>query len=380
VHLTDIAIRALPHPAIGQRDYTDDLLPGLTIRVGTRTKTFMIVVAKGKQRSRITIGRYPTTTLSDARSKARTLIGEAQERKSGPPKMTFNEAFTLFKQTHTSQKNRERTAKETERLITKHLVPALSGTDLGDIETPDVAQIIDRLLATPSTALHVYAAARLIFRWAAHRRLIDRSPVEFLPAPTKITFRDRVLTDDELTTVYRAAQDGSTFAKIIQLLVLTGQRKSQIATLRAEYIDANARTTTWPPGTMKGDRQHTIPLGPMAEAILETLPKEGYLLRARGKETPFCGFSKAKPDFDKRLESVGPWVIHDLRRTFASGLQALGTRIEVTEKLLAHTSGTMAGIVGIYQRHSYMDEMREAVGKWEAKLRALLRDPVTPAH
>jgi integrase len=110
----------------------------------------------------------------------------------------------------------------------------------------------------------------------------------------------------------------------------------------------------------------------MAAAILDTLPKEGYMLRARGKETPFSGFSKSKPDFDKTLENVDPWVIHDLRRTFASGLQALGVRIEVTEKLLAHTSGTMAGIVGIYQRHSYAEEMREAITKWEEKLATLL--------
>ncbi len=372
MHLTDLAIRALPHPAEGQKDYVDDLLPGLAVRVGRRTKTFMVVVAKGKQRERITLGRYPSTSLSDARSKAKVLIGEAQDGKSKPPRLTFAEAFTLLKQTHTSQKNRARTAKDTERLIEKHLVPNLSGQDLSEITTQDVAQIIDKLLETPGTAMHVYAAARLMFRWAAKRRLIDRSPIEFLPAPTKIIARDRVLSDDELRAVFRAAQDGSTFGQIIQLLSLTGQRKSQIANLRAEFIDANAKTITWPPDLMKGNRRHTIPYGAMAAAILESLPKEGYVLRARGKETPFSGFSKAKPDFAKKLENLAPWVIHDLRRTFASGLQALGIRIEVTEKLLAHTSGTLAGIVGIYQRHNYAEEMRDAIGQWEAKLSTLL--------
>lgn len=372
MHLTDIAIRALPHPTTGQKDYVDDSLPGLSLRIGKRTKTFMVVVAKGKQRARVTLGRYPNISLSDARSKARALIGEAQDRKNRPPRMTFDEALALFKQTHTSQKNRARTAKDTERIIDKHLVPTLGSEQLSEIATQDVAQIIDKLLKTPGTAMHVYAAARLMFRWAAKRRLIDRSPIEFLPPPTKIIARDRVLTEDELRTVFRAARDGSTFGKIIQLLILTGQRKSQIANLRAEYIDADAKTIAWPPELMKGNRRHTVPYGDMAAAILETLPKEGYVVRARGKETPFSGFSKGKPDFDKKLENIAPWVIHDLRRTFASGLQALGIRIEVTEKLLAHTSGTMAGIVGIYQRHSYAEEMRDAIAKWEAKLGSLL--------
>lgn len=280
---------------------------------------------------------------------------------------------SLFKATHTSRKNKARTAKDTERIIGKHFAPVLGAEQLSDIETQHVAQIIDKLLKTPGTAMHVYAAARLMFRWAARRRLIDRSPIEYLPAPAKIVARDRLLTDEELKAVFLAAQDGSTFGKIVQLLILTGQRRNQIANLRAEYIDYGTKTITWPSEEMKNNRRHTIPYGEMAAAILETLPKEEYVLRARGKDNaPFSGFSKGKPDFDNKLENVAPWVLHDLRRTFASGLQALGIRIEVTEKLLAHTSGTMAGIVGIYQRYSYAEEMREAMIQWESKLTKLI--------
>lgn len=197
MHLTDIAIRALPHPTAGQKDYVDDTMPGLMVRVGKRTKTFMMVVAKGKRRERVTLGRYPNTSLADARSKAKTVVGEAQDRKNKPPRMTFDEAFTLFKATHTSQKQRARTAKDTERLIEKHLISTLGSEQLAEIETQHVAQVIDKLLKTPGTAMHVFAAARLMFRWATKRRLIDRSPIEFLPPPTKIIARDRVLTDEE---------------------------------------------------------------------------------------------------------------------------------------------------------------------------------------
>jgi len=172
--------------------------------------------------------------------------------------------------------------------------------------------------------------------------------------------------------VFLAAQDGSTYGNIIQLLILTGQRKSQIAKLRREYVDEKVGLITWPPELMKANRRHSIPLSPMAAAILSTQPKEGYLFPARDRETPFNGFSKCKAAFDKRLDGLQPYVIHDLRRTFASGMQEVGVRIEVTEKLLNHTSGSFAGIVSVYQRHSYLPEMRDAVQRWEEHLQALI--------
>ena len=378
VTLTDLAIRNLKTDS--RATYFDAALKGFAVRVSVSgVKTFVIVHGKEQDRKWETIGRYDPRhlTLAMARKKAgdrlaAIRLGLVDDRAS----MSVQEAFEVFKQTHTSQKNRARTAKETERLIAKHLLPDLGPKRLADATTQEVAEIVDRLLPTPGTAFHVFAAARLFFRWAAKRRLLDRSPVEFLPPPVTIRSRDRVLSDQELAAVFKAAGDGSTFGNILQLLILTGQRRNQIANLRAEYIDYDAKTIIWPAAEMKGDRSHTIPYGDLAAAILETLPKEGFLLRARGKaESAFSGFSKAKPLFDRQLENLEPWVIHDLRRTFASGLQALGIRIEVTEKLLAHTSGSMAGIVGIYQRHTYKDEMREAVERWETKIASLLNAP-----
>ena len=99
-------------------------------------------------------------------------------------------------------------------------------------------QIVDKLLSKPGTCIHVFWAARLIFRWAAKRRLIPRSPLEGVDPPVKVGARERTLTDDELRDVLaKAIADGSTFARIAQLLIITGQRRSQIAALRAEYIE-----------------------------------------------------------------------------------------------------------------------------------------------
>jgi integrase len=60
--------------------------------------------------------------------------------------------------------------------------------------------------------------------------------------------------------------------------------------------------------------------------------------------------------------------LHDLRRTFATNLAALGTPIHVTEKLLNHVSGTVSGVAAIYNRHAYMDEMRAAIINWEKRV------------
>src|SRR5712691_36484 len=371
ITLTDAAIRNLK--SVSRATYFDAALRGFGLRVTpSGAKTFVIVYGTERARRWEVVGPYPLLSLSKAKKEAgdrlaAIRLGIRPEGKS----ITFAEAFEVFQQTH-GKGNRERTNKQTARLINKHLMPRLKARAIGDITTHEVVTIIDKLLPKPGTANHLFAATRLIFRWAARRRLIDRSPVDGLSLPAKPVFRDRVLTDAELRAVFLAAQDGSTYGNIILLLILTGQRKSQIAKLRREYIDEKAALITWPPELMKANRRHSIPLSPMAAAILSTQPKEGYLFPARDRDTPFNGFSKCKEAFDKRLDGVQPYVIHDLRRTFASGMQELGVRIEVTEKLLNHTSGSFAGIVSVYQRHSYLPEMREAVQKWEEHLQALI--------
>ena len=195
--------------------------------------------------------------------------------------------------------------------------------------------------------------------------------------------RDRVLTSAELKLILAWAQaDNSTFNRIVLLLLFTGQRRGEIASLRAEWIDFKKRTITLPPYITKNKRQHTVPFGKMAETVLKTAVAEtqkkngekegghGPLFPARGKETPFAGWSKAKPDFDSGCP-IPHWTLHDLRRTCATNLAVLGVPVHVTEKLLNHASGTTSGIVAVYQRHTYLDEMRAAIEAWEKHLRSL---------
>lgn len=121
----------------------------------------------------------------------------------------------------------------------------------------------------------------------------------------------------------------------------------------------------------KNGREHIFPVGAITQDILKGLPKQGYLFPARktwrAGGTVYNAWNKDKPRLDKASGVTG-WVLHDLRRSLVSSWAALGIRLEVTEKYVNHVSGAHGGIQGIYLRHSFLPEMREAVGKWEAQL------------
>ena len=171
------------------------------------------------------------------------------------------------------------------------------------------------------------------------------------------------------------------FGFIVMLLILTGQRRGEIAALKWSYINVDDRTITLPAEATKNRRQHTFPFGQGVADILEGMPQLGdYLFPAsrehvRGKPTTvFNGWPKAKAQLDAKLENVEPWTLHDLRRTFSTGLAALGIAQVVVEKLLNHVSGgALSPIAQVYNRHSYMAEMRAAIEAWEDKLATLVK-------
>ena len=373
INLTDLAVKNLPPPERGQVTYLDKNIPGFGVRVSRGgAKTFVLV--SGPHRKRTTLGRYPIVTLSKARERARDILAEKQLGiHHEAPRITFEEGYERFSKMYEA-KNRPKTVYEMERIAKRHLLPAFRNYQLNDITAHDVAAIIAKLRKTPAERQSVFVAMRTVFRWFVRRRFIKASPVAEIDAPVAPPSRERVLTDAELTEVLRkAVADTSIFGKIVQLLGITGQRKGQLTYLRREYVDEGARLITWPSSSMKGKRSHLIPLTPMAAAIVATLPSDGYLFRARGMDTPFNGYSVGKEKFDKRLEGVRPWTLHDLRRTFSTGLARLRIPPHIKEMLLAHSTAKDP-VEAIYDLYTYEDEMREALHKWEDHLQTLLSD------
>jgi integrase len=177
--------------------------------------------------------------------------------------------------------------------------------------------------------------------------------------------RERVLTNDELKAVWHAAVEfGYAFGTIVQLLILTGQRKTEIGSL--EWTQVQKDAFHLPASRTKNGRAHDVPLGPLA---LSLLPKRrsGYVFTATGSKDVYNGYTYHLRLLQK-ASGTSDWTLHDLRRTFATNLAILGTPIHVTEKLLNHVSGSLSGVAAIYNRHSYAEEMRAAQLAWEVAL------------
>lgn len=371
--LTDLAIRALKPPGRGQIDYWDTKTPSFGVRVSQGgTKTF---IAKRANR-RHSLGRFPAISLQGARTAAKRLLADTYA--IATPEITFSDALDRFVTTHCEQKNKPRTAKETERILRHDFLPRWRASPVGAITKHDLTCILDRMLDRPGAANHAFTAIRTFFNWCVRRDYIPHSPCAGLGLPAKKIARSRVLSDPELVCVWRAAvHAGYPYGTIVQLLILTGQRRGEIAAIDRSFINGKDRTITFPAELVKNGREHTVPYGQMVADILETIPRlnsTNLLFPARGyDDRPFCGFNKGKAALEWH-PTIKPWTLHDLRRTLATNMAALGVAPHVVERLLNHASGTISGVAAIYNRYSFQPEMRDAMTKWEARLTTLLSE------
>ena len=375
---TEQAVKALKSPDTGVKVYTDDQITGFGVRCSQGGSKSYVLTLPGADRSRVTIGKVGVVGLADARVVAKRMLAEEALGRHRPKRQTFTEALAAFLDTR-KQRNRPKTAYETERLLRFYFKP-LHSMNLDDIRAHHITDITDALSkkGLQSTASHAHTAAHTFLRFCSQRHYILFNPIADLEKPRLPKPRERVLSDDELRTVWQAAGElGGHFGDIVRLLLLTGQRRSEIGSLRADYINDNQ--ICLPSTLTKNRRTHTFPIGALAAAILSSniTKQTTSIFPARGQtEKPFNGWSKAKAQLDEKIgeiyrqatQPIGieqntfkPFTLHDLRRTYATNLQRLGIKLEVIEALLNHISGTRAGIVGTYQRHRYEEEMREGV-------------------
>jgi len=376
--LTDITVRTLPLPEQGQRSYADDALAGFGVRVSQGGAKSFFVQITGANRERITIGKYPVVSLADARNEAKRILAEKTLGKHRPKAVAFDTAKSEFIE-EKEEKNRANTVRDYKRLLKRF---PFGKTRLADISRQDVKKKLDKITA-PSERKHALVAIKTFFRWCIGAGYLDNSPCEAMKAPQPRAKQKRVLAPAELREVLSKAKiEPYPFGPIVLLLVLTGQRRTEIAHLEWEWIDRVGRTITLPASLTKNKREHTFPYGDMVATLLDTLPIIGngqYLFPAsrehvRGKPTTvFNGWGKAKAAFDDKLADVAPWTLHDLRRTFSTRMAELGIRQLHVEKLLNHISGgEQSAIAQVYNQYDYMPEMRDAVQKYEAHLQSLL--------
>lgn len=364
--LTDITIKALKAPPKGSKIYFDDTLPGFGVRV-SRGGTKSFVLTHGPRRERETFGRVNIISLQEARQEAKRRLAQYTLGRDKPRSIAWNSAVEEFLG-EKSQTLKPRTLQDYKYHLDRHF--RYGETKLTDLTPHDLQRSLSRLAHAPAHRSDAFVTVRVFINWAYRRHYFDRNPMERMQCPKGYRARDRVLSDEELARVWKAARDG-TFGQIVKMLILTGQRVGEITQLTGSMVGED--TITLPSWLAKNSRTHTIPLGPMARGILK--PPRGSevcYFPALGKLTPFNGHSPCKRRLDER-SGVTDWRLHDLRRTFASGLASLGVQLPVIERLLNHVSGSFGGIVGVYQRYNFMPEMRRAIALWEARVEQLVR-------
>jgi integrase len=245
------------------------------------------------------------------------------------------------------------------------------------------------------------AYGRAAFAWAMKRDAVRANPFASLAIAKTIAKRERVLSDAELAEIWHAAADaGQPYGTIVRLLILTGQRRGEVGGMRWDEISDDLATWSLPADRTKNGAPHAVPLSALVRDILQRLlPGHGSAVKRAIEElrtaqalvlpgarsTPFAGWSKCKAALDKAIierrkdaaatgtkpTPLPPWSLHDLRRTVATSLQRLGVRLEVTEAVLNHISGSRGGIAGIYQRHDWASEKRAALDAWATHVMAI---------
>jgi integrase len=265
-----------------------------------------------------------------------------------------------FVEQHAKRKTRENSWRATAGIFRNIVVPVWGARNVREIRRRDVIELLEAVASDrPVMANRVRAVLSRFFRWLADRDVIAASPCVGIAAPTRETPRERVLSDAELRRLWLAAEAiGGPAGACIKLLILTGQRRGEIAGLRWSEVDGDLLVL--PSERMKGRQAHIVPLSAQAAAIIASMPRIGE----RVFNAYVGNFDRIKQDFDTRMGDTPKWVIHDVRRSVASGMAKIGIAVPVIEKLLAHRSGTFRGVVGTYQRHSFLPETANAVQRW----------------
>ena len=360
VTLTELTLRSLKPPERGFVIYTDKSLKGFGVRV-TANGARAYVLTYGPDRRRITIGDAGLVKLADARKKAKDMLADRQLH-GDTPQVSYDDAFERFMAGYV-EKNKPSTVRETERLLAKHLSPALKGKKLDKATKPRIVDILDGIKAR-SERRHFYTAAYTFFRWC--RRYDLPNPLDGVEKPSKSQSRARLITEDEFRRIWAASLECGTYGLLVRVLAVTGQRLNQIASLSGKFIERNDRTILWPPALMKNNREFLLPYSDLLHSLL---PQGDGLLFTTEEGKPWNSWTDPHIELLK-LAGVQHFTRHDWRRFYSSTHSAIGTQPHIRELLLSHSFGTE--VSRIYDRHTYLAEKREAQAHYERHLAALL--------
>jgi integrase len=300
------------------------------------------------------------------------------------------------------QARKLRSADDIAAVFRRDLTPFFLGKPLPSISRADVH---DRLSAlgkrSQSAANKAHSWLRALFAWAVDQGSygITSSPMFAMSPPFATVQRKRVLDGEELRRTWEgAAALREPFGALVKLLILTGQRLREVAEMRWEEVDFANAVWRVPGSRTKNGHDHLCPLSTQAIAVLAGVQpdgkkRKGFVITTTSTK-PVAGFSRAKKRLDaimvaqeaKRASKAGVepatvpnWTFHDLRRSLATGLQALGFPIEVNEAVINHVSGRRGGLARVYQLHDYRAEKAKALQSWGDHIASVIADIGNPS-
>jgi integrase len=385
IKLTDPKVKALKEPG----DHYDEQEHGLILRVReSGSKTWALRYRRDGRYRRLTIGKYPTKSLKMARKEAKATIaaiqsgkdpqGKKESARSAETPKTFKGVCEEYIERVVVKSNKK--AKEKAAVYRNHVYPRFGRRSISEIHRREFKRLIEELADNkPGTAREVLKYLKVMYLWALDEEYVEQSPVATIKVPehAKEKPRKRWLRDSEVAVVWQAWEHmDSPFREWFKVLLLTGQRRSEVAQMRWCDIDLNAAVWTIPveDGMVnKSQREHEVPLTNEVIEILETLPHIGPFIFTTDGKTHIQNFSGFKKQCDELVTNIcndsasthlNSWWIHDLRRTTATGLGNLKFAPHIAEIVQNRINGQLAGIVRTYNLSDYRSEKRKALEAW----------------
>jgi integrase len=388
MRFTDRSIAALK-PKAKLYEIWEDGRTGLGVRMspkGRKSWNYMYRFA-GKAR-RMTLGTYPTVSLASARVK-HARAKELREKGTDPGALQVERkraalaaetvADLIEEYLEKWARPRKRSAYEDERILRKDVLPVWGKRKAKEIRRRDVITLLDEIVerGSPIQANRTLAVIRKMFNFAISRDIVDATPVAMVKAPAKENQRDRVLSADEIRTLWKGLDTAPMSAGtklVLKLELATAQRKGEVVGATVSEFDLEESVWTIPAERSKNGQAHRVPLSALALELIQNARDlagdSPWLFPSRGGNGPITphsinyGLRKLLP-----LINVNNVVPHDLRRTAASGMTSLGISRLTVGKILNHVE---TGVTAVYDRHSYDAEKRHALDAWAAHLEGLL--------
>ncbi|MEO2195916.1 MAG: tyrosine-type recombinase/integrase, partial [bacterium] len=373
--LTDRTIRSLGRRGTGQYEVFDDTVPGLAIRVNSRSKSWVLFYrerlpdtsggfAPGKRLRRLTLGTYPALGLATARTKAQLALRELNTKGTDPAvgkrearnTQSFGELAADYMERHA--KPRKKSWKEDQRKLNADVLPHWAHRHVKAITRRDVHDLLDRVVdrGKPVMANRVQAVVSRVFKYGIDRGWLDSSPAAGISKQPE-TSRERVLTHAELTELWRVLEAVRTgtgvtddhrasplspmLARGLQMMLRTASRGGEIFSMRWDDVDETKEWWTIPGAQAKNGVPHRVPLTTAALALIAEARADGSGPSGWVFAGPRGGTLKDKAR--KVVSSLrhaglltGDYTRHDFRRTVATSMVGMGITTSTIAKLMNH--------------------------------------------